>query len=297
MRCLPHRNYRVWDIESKRVYHVQQVRMNESVYPTLEKQPSEGHDNELLQKWVEDAYGRTSCDLGDSNDDGPPLRGTNVTNIPTDTSGAAAEGKQWLTSEDILESLTYYPATAVSDAPNSNHTNKYSVRERRLTVGFGDVTGVIPRENNTALLVVSDGDKGHVVPKSLREAALMNDSEQWLNAVDEEVAALKAKGAREIEQVPLGARKIDSRFVISLKHKADRSLDKYEARTVVKGFQEENVGNVYSPAIYFAWVRLALALTRRLGGVVHQMDVKLAFLNSSFENDECIFLNPPKGSN
>ena len=296
LRCLPHRNYRVWDIESKRVHHVRHVRINESVYPALENRPSEGHENDVLQKWVDDMDGRTSCDMEDINDGGTPLRDTNATIIPIGTSGATAEGQQnGSLSEDVLEGLTHYPATAVSDAPNSNHTHRYPERERRPPVRFGDDTEAISRDNNTALLVVGEGHKGHVVPKSLKEAALMKDSEQWLSAVDAEVAALRAKGAWEIKQVPPGMRTIDSRFVFALKHKADGSVDKYKARIVAKGFQEENVGNVYSPVVDFASVRLALALMGRLGGVVHQMDVKAAFLNGNFENDECIFLNPPKG--
>ena len=69
------------------------MRINESVYPALENRPSEGHDNEVLQKWVEDTYGGTSCDLADNNDDEPLLRGNKDTNLPNGTSGAAAEGQ------------------------------------------------------------------------------------------------------------------------------------------------------------------------------------------------------------
>ena len=122
----------------------------------------------------------------------------------------------------------------------------------------------------------------------------MNDSEQWLHAVDEEVAAPKAKGAWKIVQVPPGVTKMDSRFVFALKHKTDGSVDKYKARLVAKGFQEENFAKEYSPVVDSASIRLTVALMGSLGGVVHQMDLKSAFLNGSFEDDDCIFLNPLK---
>ena len=71
-------------------------------------------------------------------------------------------------------------------------------------------------------------------------------------------------------------------------------MHNYKARVVTKEVQEEKFGNVYSPVVYFASVRLALSLMGRLGGVVHQMDVKSAFVNVSFENDECFFSIHPK---
>ena len=84
--------------------------------------------------------------------------------------------KNVLLSDDVLESLTNYPASTVSVAPSSNHTTRYPQRERRPPVRFGDDTGVISGDNNTPLLVVGDGDKNHVVLKIVKEAALMNDS-------------------------------------------------------------------------------------------------------------------------
>ena len=91
---------------------------------------------------------------------------------------------------------------------------------------------------------------------------------RWLTAVYEEVSALKAKGACEIEQVPAGVRAIDSRFVFELKHKADGSVHKYKERMAAKTFLEGNFRNLYSSSVYFASVRPALAVMGRLGGVV-----------------------------
>lgn len=123
----------------------------------------------------------------------------------------------------------------------------------------------------------------------------MKDCEQWFTAVDEEVRALKAKGTWKIERLPPEVKEIDSRFVFALKRKADGSIDKCKARIGAKGFQERQVVILYAPVVYLASVRLALAPMGRLERVVHQSYVKSAFLNGSFERDEYLFLNPPKG--
>ena len=135
------------------------------------------------------------------------------------------------------------------------------------------------------------------VPKTLSEARGRNDSAQWMKAVSDEIKSLEEKGTWEIVPMPLGAKVIDSKFVFAQKRKADRTVDKYKARLVAKGFQEGYVEDVYAPVVDFSTVRLLLTVMSSKGGIIHQMDVKSAFLNGKFDTGECIYLNPPDGIN
>ena len=88
---------------------------------------------------------------------------------------------------------------------------------------------------------------------------------------------------------------IDSKLVFTLKFKADAAVDKRKARLVAKGFQEGHVEDVYAPVVDFATVRLTLAIMGCQGALIHQMDVKSAFLNGKFHDDDSVYLNPPNG--
>lgn len=41
LRCLPHANYRVWDIVNKRVVHVRHVQFNKNILPVKKWKPRE----------------------------------------------------------------------------------------------------------------------------------------------------------------------------------------------------------------------------------------------------------------
>ena len=151
--CLLHRNYRVWDIESGCVYHMRHVRINESLYPALERQSAEVDDNALLQKWIDGMYRRASEQEGHQYEE--RLRASSqdryVSDIPEDARG----GQGISPSEDVLESLTHYPERPYVGEASSSRTERYPERERRPPVRLGDDT-VIPKGNDTALKVVKD---------------------------------------------------------------------------------------------------------------------------------------------
>lgn len=75
-------------------------------------------------------------------------------------------------------------------------------------------------------------------PNSLVEALSRPDSNEWVNAVTQEIESLTKKGTWKIVALPDGAKAIESKCVFVLKLKADGTVDKYKARFVAKGFQE-----------------------------------------------------------
>ena len=76
----------------------------------------------------------------------------------------------------------------------------------------------------------------------------------------------------------------------------DGTIEKYKARLVAKGYdqkEEEHFLDTYSPVARLATIRVLLSLAASHGLLVHQMDVKTAFLNG--ELNEEIYMQQPDG--
>ena len=80
------------------------------------------------------------------------------------------------------------------------------------------------------------------------------------------------------------------------KLKLDGSIDKYKARLVAKGFtQKKSIDYfyMYSPVSSITTIRILITLASIHNLVIHQMDVKTAFLNGDL--DEEIYMKQPEG--
>jgi hypothetical protein len=71
-------------------------------------------------------------------------------------------------------------------------------------------------------------------PYDLQEAL---SSPQWKSAVADEYGALLCNKMRQVPPQP-GMNLIDCKWVYKVKHKADRSIDRYKHRLVAKGFKQ-----------------------------------------------------------
>nr|GEW15377.1 zinc finger, CCHC-type [Tanacetum cinerariifolium] len=86
------------------------------------------------------------------------------------------------------------------------------------------------------------------------------------------------------------------KWILKRKMKVDGSIDKYKARLVIQGFrQKEGIDffDTYAPVARITTIRLLLALAAIHDLVIHQMDVKTAFLNGDL--DEEIYMKQPEG--
>ena len=78
--------------------------------------------------------------------------------------------------------------------------------------------------------------------------------------------------------------------------KADGSIDKYKAILVVKGFRQKeglDYFDTYSPVTRITFIRMLIAIVSLYNLEIHQMDVKIAFLNG--ELNEEIYMKQPEG--
>lgn len=133
-------------------------------------------------------------------------------------------------------------------------------------------------------------------PLSYEEAVNVSEREGWIQAMREEMHALKLNKTWELVDPPQGQKVIQCRWVFNMKHASDDSNPKFKARLVAKGFHQSygvDYFDTYAPVARLSSIRLLLALAVNTGAHIHQMDVRNAFLNG--ELSETVYMRQPEG--
>ncbi|PHT93339.1 hypothetical protein T459_01221 [Capsicum annuum] len=114
--------------------------------------------------------------------------------------------------------------------------------------------------------------------------------------MNEELAALEENDTWDMVDRLTNATITGSRWVYSVKMKADGSLDRYKARLVAQGYKQEygiDYAETFDPVAKMMTVRILLALALIRSWKLHQLDVKNAFLHGDLQ--EVIYMNLPPG--
>ncbi|GJY13443.1 zinc finger, CCHC-type containing protein [Tanacetum coccineum] len=80
------------------------------------------------------------------------------------------------------------------------------------------------------------------------------------------------------------------------KLKVDGTIEKFKARLVIQGFRQKsgiNYFDTYAPVARISTIRLLITMASIHNLIIHQMDVKTAFLNGQL--DEEVYMNQPQG--
>ena len=112
----------------------------------------------------------------------------------------------------------------------------------------------------------------------------------------EEIESIKKNQVWQLVDIPKDRKAIGRKWILRKKLKLDGSLDKYKARLVAKGFtQVEGIDyeETFSPIVKFQYIRTLAALVACRDLKLHQMDVKIAFLNGELEEE--IYMKQPEG--
>ena len=114
----------------------------------------------------------------------------------------------------------------------------------------------------------------------------------WVNAMKEKLNVMERNQTWELVNLPKGKKAIDVKWVYKVKLKPTGKVEKYKAVLIAKGFLQKlglEYQEAFSPVARLEIVRLVIALAAYKTWQLHQMDVKLAFLNGPL-NEE-VFLN------
>nr|KYP41982.1 Retrovirus-related Pol polyprotein from transposon TNT 1-94 [Cajanus cajan]KYP45715.1 Retrovirus-related Pol polyprotein from transposon TNT 1-94 [Cajanus cajan] len=116
-------------------------------------------------------------------------------------------------------------------------------------------------------------------PKSVRQA--LKDP-KWLAVMQQEYNALINNSTCTLVNLPENRQAIGCKWVFKIKENPDSTINRYKARSVVKGFHQQpgfNFNETFSPIIKPMTIRLILTLAITNNWEIHQLDVNNAFLN------------------
>jgi hypothetical protein len=119
---------------------------------------------------------------------------------------------------------------------------------------------------------------------------------KWTQAIKEEMEALLENDTWTLVPLPEGKKAVGCKWVFSIKHKADGSVERYKARLVAKGYTQTygvDYQETFSPVARLSTVRILLSLTANLDWPLHQFDVKNAFLHGELEEE--VYMDLPPG--
>ena len=106
--------------------------------------------------------------------------------------------------------------------------------------------------------------------------------------MEEEIEFMRSNQVWELVDLLKGHKAIKNKWILKIKHKTDGAIDKYKARLIAKGYtQQEGIDykETFSPIMRFTSIHLILAIITSMGLELHQMDVKIAFLNGDLEEE------------
>jgi hypothetical protein len=132
--------------------------------------------------------------------------------------------------------------------------------------------------------------------ETIEEAFCSPDADLWKEAIRSEMDSIMSNRTWEVVERPYGCKPIGCKWVFKKKIRPDGTIERYKARLVVKGYSQkegEDYFDTYSLVAHLTTIRVLLSLVASHGLVIHQMDVKTAFLHG--ELDEEIYMQQPDG--
>ncbi|GKF00665.1 zinc finger, CCHC-type containing protein, partial [Tanacetum coccineum] len=133
-------------------------------------------------------------------------------------------------------------------------------------------------------------------PRTYNEAMQSRDATFWKEAIDDEIGSIMENNTWVLSDLPPGCKPLGCKWIFKRKMKVDGTIDKFKARLVTQGFrQKEGIDyfDTYVPVARITTIRLLLALAAIHNLVIHQMDVKTAFLNGDLDKE--VYMKQPEG--
>ncbi|PRQ31062.1 putative RNA-directed DNA polymerase [Rosa chinensis] len=123
--------------------------------------------------------------------------------------------------------------------------------------------------------------------------------EKWMQAMAVEMDALEKNCTWELVSLPPGKQTVGCRWVFTVKHNSDGSVDRYKARLVAKGYTQKygvDYDETFAPVAKINTIRVLLSLAANLDWPLQQFDVKNAFLHGDLHEEVYMDLPPGYGT-
>lgn len=176
------------------------------------------------------------------------------------------------------------------------HTNRYPRQEHTKPKYLEQfVDGDEIEENDVVNFTIDYCYRTIDAPKTCEEAMSSNDSTKWKIAMEEEMHALKQNETFELAILPESKNPVGGKWVYAIKT-GPNGEEKYKARYVAKGYSQIphiDYNETFSPTARMTSVRILMQLAVQYNLIVHQMDVKTAFLNAPIDCE--LYVEQPNG--
>jgi hypothetical protein len=212
---------------------------------------------------------------------------------------AAEPMREVITSPD-KELLEDHDIVEVQEPPQMTFSHKRNPSWARELIQDGEKYGVPegtsrqvkipnPFSSYTTLICVLLDEE----PTCSEEAI---QRKEWEDAMTEEYQSIIKNEVWEI--VPKSKNKdgVSYIWLFKIKHVVDGSIDKYKARFVARVFsQKEGIDyeETFAPVARYTSIRTIIALAAKMKWKLHQMDVKIAFLNGVIEEE--VYIDKSQG--
>ncbi|PLW49428.1 hypothetical protein PCASD_02020 [Puccinia coronata f. sp. avenae] len=133
-------------------------------------------------------------------------------------------------------------------------------------------------------------------PSNHARAMACDDCEQWKKAEEVEIANMISHNVWEVIPLQPHHHTIPSTWAYKKKLGADNQVVEYKARICAQGFRQTyglNFDLKYAPTGKPSSLRFLLSIANERGLLVHQLDVKSAFLTCNLEEE--VLMLPPAG--
>ncbi|GKD30121.1 zinc finger, CCHC-type containing protein [Tanacetum coccineum] len=122
------------------------------------------------------------------------------------------------------------------------------------------------------------------------------DAAFWKEAMNDEMDSIMGNNTWVLADLPPGCKPLGSKCIFKRKLKVDETIKKFKAILVIQGFKQKSgiyYFDTYAPVARISTKRLLIAMASIHNLIIHQMDVKTAFLNG--ELDKEVYMNQPRG--
>jgi len=200
------------------------------------------------------------------------------------------ESQLQLPSQSVGEVSPMFSASA--SIPNENQaSNSEPQRQRKRPSWMTDyVSGdELSDEDTTAHFALFAGSDPMLFTEAVKE-------EKWKRAMDAEIQAIEKNETWELTDLPEGQKTIGVKWIYKTKLNEKGEIDKFKARLVVKGYNQEygvDYQEIFAPVARQDTIRLVVSLAAQNSWPIFQLDVKSAFLNG--ELIEQVYIEQPPG--
>ncbi|KAJ0480735.1 putative RNA-directed DNA polymerase [Helianthus annuus] len=312
------KGYKLWSLDSKKIFFSRDVKFYENVYPfkikQLDNQESEidkqlNHANFFdvsipeVSNMPYDEEGTNGAQDLHGDDQQPLFPSTSAPDSGVEVSqhteqvSSSGLGINERAEDTMRSDVDHDQSEGIVDVRKSSRSTAMPRRfddfvvEGRVKYGIEKVVNYSNLSYENKCFVTSLNKT--LEPTSYHEAS---SDDKWVEAMNNEMEALYRNNTWVLVDLPKGRKPIGCKWVYKIKYKASGEVERYKARLVAKGFnQREGIdfGETFSPVVKMVTVRVVLKLAVNNNWPLYQMDINNAFLYGTLYED--VYMTQPQG--